>query len=298
MHRSRQRWASFLRIGTRLTALTAVVGQIAGMSCADDTPQPTATNAEIRAVAAGYDIRLEGADKSLDLQPESVLNWSNPTRQQVGGGMFLWTSQGRPEAIASLFTYQSRGRVLEKHAFQSLSESGLTARYQSDIVWQPREAGLKWMYPESEPSKSQPIRLTQMRALAREYTIQLTDKDGTVTELRLLPQPLSRFASPERGIVDGALFSYVVATDPEALMMVEAVESEGRMKWRCGFARAHYWKLSAVDKVGTEVWNVPQDLQLERNFAGNPEQLHKTYTSFYPQTQVLGLAPATPEAKP
>lgn len=54
-----------------------------------------------------------------------------------------------------------------------------------------------------------------MRALAREFKASVDLEEGG-TELRQLPQPLFRYESKS----DGAIFAFVLATDPEALLLI------------------------------------------------------------------------------
>ena len=37
-----------------------------------------------------------------------------------------------------------------------------------------------------------------------------------------MPQPLLRYAAPDSGVIDGAVFAFAEATDPEALLILEA----------------------------------------------------------------------------
>ncbi len=77
-------------------------------------------------------------------------------------------------------------------------------------------------------------------------------------ELRLLPRPLYRYdlkdsqaANPT--LQDGALFGFVMGTDPEVVLLLEAVSRDGRSVWQYAFARATSGGLEAkLD--GKVVW--------------------------------------------
>jgi hypothetical protein len=269
-----------------------------GSACADDAAAPRGVDASVRAAAAEYAFRGPADAVPLMLVPEPVLNWSNPERQQERGAMFVWTRGGRPEVIGSLFTYAYRDRFYEKHEFQSLSDDGVTAVYQQSTVWQTRAPGVKWFTPGDAPSPSRTLRLSQMRTFAREYTVKMTNPDGIESLLRPLAQPLYRYAALQRKVVDGAIFSYVVATDPEALLIVEAVETNGGLQWRAAFARMHYWELSAENSAGTAVWSAELDKRMETNNAGDAGNLDKTYISFHPARSVLVSDDPTPAGSP
>jgi hypothetical protein len=79
-----------------------------------------------------------------------------------------------------------------------------------------------------------------MRTLAREFAAELTDKRGgesVVRKLRLLDQPAYRYESLERDVIDGGLFAFVEGTDPEAWLLLEAVNDKAGRHWRFALAR-------------------------------------------------------------
>src|SRR6185436_19099156 len=52
-----------------------------------------------------YDV-LPNAESKERLSPQIVLRWQNPVRTQTGAGVVaIWTSHGRPEAMASIFRW-------------------------------------------------------------------------------------------------------------------------------------------------------------------------------------------------
>ena len=80
-------------------------------------------------------------------------------------------------------------------------------------------------------------------------------------KLRLLTQPIYRYASPPR-VEDGAIFVYsadVVVTDPDALLILEARQHDGQLRWEYAFARFHYIELTGYHR-DKEAWKVEDDL--------------------------------------
>ena len=78
----------------------------------------------------------------------------------------------------------------------------------------------------------------------------------TVTRRSFLAM-LNRYRDPEAGLLDGMLFAFVGATNPNVLLILEAwSEDAGNRAWRYAFAR-----LSNVEETalldGKQVWNVP-----------------------------------------
>jgi hypothetical protein len=221
--------------------------------------------------AEKYVIRREGDVIPLQLKPEPIFNWTNPERLGHKGTVYLWLAGDRPEVIGSLFTYELRGQVFEKHAFHSLSAKPLEAKLGEQLAWRPRVSGLNWQ-PLSGPTPASTSRQrqTQMRQLARTFECTLIDPKNGPTALRFLPKPLSEYSAPD----DGAIFAFVIATDPEALLVVE---STGR-GWQYAFARFHYWELRAM-RHDQEVWKAPADDQMH-NRLGNTDHLESIYNSF------------------
>jgi hypothetical protein len=249
-----------------------------------DTPPDQERFAVFAEMAARYAIRKEGSDEPLTMHPRSLLNWSNPTRNQERGGVFVWLDEGRPAVIGSIFAYPSQNRLHCKHALHSVSQTPLTAVYESSLAWSPRTPGVRWQELDGEAvAKSERQRLLQMRQIARRFSVTLRlPKEGKTT-LRLVPQPLFRYASEKHQVVDGAVFSFAIATDPEALLLVEltddADEPDGP-RWRYAFTRFHFYKLEATDRGGRAVWTAEEDLSQMRNPLGNPVTIEKTYNSF------------------
>ncbi len=64
------------------------------------------------------------------------------------------------------------------------------------------------------PAASAPQRLLQMRQLAKGFSATKKERDGNQTEMRLLPQPIYRYAASEENLLDGARNNYLAAYVP------------------------------------------------------------------------------------
>jgi hypothetical protein len=86
-----------------------------------------------------------------------------------------------------------------------------------------------------------------MRRLAEQLQADKTTRDGVKRELRLLPKPVYRYESSDPDILDGALFSFVEATDPEVFLLIEA-RSKGKdgYEWRYGLGRMNSIRLRVL----------------------------------------------------
>lgn len=165
---------------TVLILLLAIMGQVVGVtgqetpekvkSAKEGTPRDAAAlrSEELRRSAARYRIvTTSDPPKDLVLKPAPVLLWTNPLRSTFAGAVFVWVSDGRPEAVASVFRYTEEGKTVEDNEFQSLASTGLTAGRDSQTVWAPRTAGLQLSpIPNApQPAPTAAERLRQMHVL-------------------------------------------------------------------------------------------------------------------------------------
>lgn len=170
--------------------------------------------------------------------PASLLRWSNPSIGRVYGDTFVWTQAGRPRAIVSIYKWCHPYQDLTLE-FCSLSDRPIAARRESlTFDWRTEEAGISWrtFNGAEAPLKSRTQRQLQMKRLADRFQMKLedarNDDQAEPQSLRLLSRPLYRY--PESaGDVDGAIFGYVLATDPECIVVIEAQGDQ----WKYAVAR-------------------------------------------------------------
>jgi hypothetical protein len=212
-----------------------------------------------RREAATYTIRLEGSDRPLKLEPEPILKWSNPVIGSIYGDVFIWTDNGRPEAVASIYKFYSP-LTHRANEFHSLSLGKLIGEREGIAVWTPLGPGL-----ELKPIPSAPVpadaaatRLRQMRALAQEFTGRQITREGVERDMRLLAQPIYRYEKTKGDLIDGGLFVFVLGTDPEAFLLIEAKRTkDGSSEWRYGAARMNSIDLR-ISRGGREMWRAPE----------------------------------------
>jgi hypothetical protein len=174
----------------------------------------------------------------------------------------IWASKGRPEASASVYPWA--GHIA--HELVSLSrDARLVARDGDEVIWAPQAPGVAFreLAGVPAPAETPAARLRQMRDLADRFKVTMTGWKPSKTdreELRLLPKPLYRYEPGEategdRGWIDGGVFAFVQGTDPEAVLLLEAVRQGGRPRWQYAFARATAAGLEArLDRA--LVWEV------------------------------------------
>jgi hypothetical protein len=251
---------------TFLLLLTAM-GQAAapgGDSVQDSAPGRRQDLEAMKQAAAQYKIGSDSDQpKKLVLVPEPILHWTNPLRKTTDGAVFIWVADGRPEVVASLYRYNLDGKLLEDHEFQSLAMTGLTAIRDGQRVWAPSAGGIS-LAPipgAPKPAATPAERLRQMRALAHEFHA-FFDTSEDHSEMRLLPQPLYRYETNRAALLDGALFAFVLTTDPEVLLMIEARPVDGASAWHYALARMSMVNMRAQHK-DQSVWKVEWVYDLE-----------------------------------
>ena len=200
--------------------------------------------------AEAYDFSLD-AERRLKLQATPVLKYSNPVRPtDQHGAIYVWTLDGRPEVIGSIWSSEDPKDPLTRmvtHEFQSLSLSGVVSQHPQRTGskgqvpdWKTRAPGIKLeALPEAEaPARSAPARLSQMRRMAAEFSAQIPSSNiEAESKLRLLASPLVRYSSPSAKVIDGGLFAFVQATDPELVLLIELRETGEGPRWRYAAAR-------------------------------------------------------------
>jgi hypothetical protein len=245
-----------------LSVLLCAIG-VCGSVCAQQPSDENARADEFRVFAkkeaTTYTIQLEGSDRPLELQPEPILKWTNPVIGSIYGDVFIWTANGRPEAVASIYKFYSP-LTHRANEFHSLSLGKLTGRREGVAVWTPSKAGLelKPIPGAPAPADSAPARLRQMRALAQEFTGRQTSREGVERDMRLLAQPIYRYENTKGDLFDGGLFVFVVGTDPEAFLLIEARRpSSGAPQWQFGATRMNSIDLKLKHR-DRDAWNAPE----------------------------------------
>lgn len=232
---------------------------------ASSSPQAASRLEYMRRECAQYTVQIGGDPESATLQ-KPLLRWNDPVIRVLDGITVLWTYGGRPVAAADVWV---RPNGETHHVFQSLAEKSLTAERDGKRVWHPTKPGLRFepIPGGPQPSGTTVKRLAQMRALARRFSGHVigtaTEKGGRI-ELRLLSQPVYRYESSQAGVVDGAVFVLAKGTNPEAILLIEAVRESDESKWRVGIAPKTNREIE-VRFDGTVVLSLPELLELRNS---------------------------------
>jgi hypothetical protein len=252
---------------------------------ADKAPDAKAELAEFLDDAKNYTIRtVTKPEVELKFHVTPVLNFTNPERNQELGSVFVWLDDnGRPAVLGQFFKHDAQTARRKKHAMHSLAAVELEAKFRDKIAWAPEVPGVEWKsFPEAPAvAAAQGERRRQMKRLAEPFKVDLFESKDKVVELRRAPTPLFEYSAPKAGVTDGAIFSYLIATDPEAILVVEAFDEKGKTGFRYAFARFHFRRLTAklADKT---VWEAEYDGSMIYNTIGQPATMKKVYNSYVP----------------
>lgn len=250
------------RRAVRAGMMVLLVACINGLVRSDDTPANDNERADealklAKQQAATYRFRVAESGIELTLQPEAVLKWTSPVFGSAFGNCFIWTLKGRPEVIGSFVKWYHpyRRRTDE---FQSLSAGSIIGERSGTRAWTSARRGVELaLIPDAPaPGSTRTQRLREMRALAAQFTGRNRDQKNIERDLRLLTQPLYRYEGTEGDLVDGALFTLAMGTNPEVFLMIEARKAGGTTKWHYGLCRMTGIQL-AVSYRGKEIWTAP-----------------------------------------
>jgi hypothetical protein len=236
---------------------------VCGLAGAADQPDPKVeaeTVTQLAKAEAGlWEFRAD--DRGLERFEDPILRWSNPSVGRVYGDVYVWTKDGCPAAVGSLYKWFAPydDFTLE---FKTLGNGKVVGRREGEVRWEPAQEDVQFqpLADAPAPDDSSAGRLRQMRSIATEFTISLNDTrvervTGSRQELRSLPRPIFRYESRDPAVVDGAMFAFVHGTDPEALLLLEARTRGGGVRWEYALARLNTDALVGRYR-GEDVWSV------------------------------------------
>jgi hypothetical protein len=213
---------------------------------------------------------------------DPVLRWNNPISTAADGIVAVYShNNGRPAALGQFFFNFQKKWVNE---FTIIPENDVTIMRSGNEFWKPTDYVCKFTdLPRSPVPDAKPaLRLTQMRAIAADFSV--VDHFGpqpVKQNLRLLSQPVYRY-SEEGKILDGALFIFALGTDPECALLIEAYKVETSTRYRYALAPMSIYKLETRYKDDL-VWSV------ERRHTG------RNSTSYYANAYALEPGEMLPE---
>jgi hypothetical protein len=143
------------------------------------------------------------------------------------------------------------------YALFSLSDGLIEVRWPGEVGWSSAKPGIevRSLPGGPKPAAAEAGRLLQMKETSRRFTATMSGGPGGPEEMRLLPRPLYRYADPDSGIQDGAIFALsAYGTHPGCLILIELDGADvPHASWKYGPVRMTDGGLS-VRLDGNEVW--------------------------------------------
>jgi hypothetical protein len=210
---------------------------------------------------AAEDYRISPQDapgRLFQLQAKPAFRWTQPVRGGDDGAVFLWLDGGRVAAVGTIFAWpQADGLRVVQHEFHSFSPGPINAVWRGKNVWSPTRGVARTPVPDAPaPASGAAQRLRQIKAMAAEFSGNSIDSEDGRWELRLLSNPLYRYALESTDdVLDGALFTLTQGTDPEVLLLIEAVHVGDGYQWQYCCGRFSDYRLQ-VRYRDQEVWSV------------------------------------------
>jgi hypothetical protein len=208
----------------------------------------------MKTALARYTVQV-GEHKEPAKVADPCLRWTNPIGGGPDGVVAVYAHNGgRPAALAQFFLNGQKRWVNE---FTIIPESDVTILRSGHLFWKLSEYVCKFTdFPRAPLPAAKPVlRLAQMRAMAADFSvIDYFGAKETKQGLRLLPQPVYRYS--EGGtILDGAVFVFVLRTDPECCLLLEAYQDDKVSRYRYAVAPMSIFQLEVRYK-DAPVWDI------------------------------------------
>lgn len=195
-----------------------------------------------------------------ELVPELALIYADAARDTSDSTLWLWLQDGRPRAFTAIEYYPKKPEERRwSFEFASLSPGSVVMTYDDSQEWKLRaaETTSHSLSFSTAPSVGRSRRLQQMKQLARRFRAVAVAGDSGRTELRLLPNPVYRYAAAEHKSDDGAAFVFAYGTNPEVVLLIEFAEIGDTAEWRYTLAPATASTVT-VTLDGREIWDQPR----------------------------------------
>ena len=213
-----------------------------------------------------YSVIVDGnADKPATLESSTLLRYSNPLGDVADGVLSVYsTGPGeRPAVLANMYVHGAKLNGLAMQAFADIHPGKVELVRGERSVWSPgtRYSKFATLPDGPDPSDNPALRLSQIKNMAARFEIidgfREPNSEPSPHVLRMMSRPTYRYGKPDGEIIDGALFTYVVATDPEACLLIEIHRKGDVTSWEYMVLPMTIYSLEAkLD--GNTVWTKPE----------------------------------------
>jgi hypothetical protein len=209
---------------------------------------------------AAFRVTAKAGEIPERFEGKPILRYHDPARGYLDAAVWRLGPKGRPRAIITTELYPKLfGQPRISYEFLSLTDAPFQA-VSDDYRWAPRGSALT-MKPISDapvPAATDTGRLLQMKQIAKRFTAWEVVEEGRY-ELRLMPQPIDRYAPGDEDRSDGGVFVYSFGTNPEVALLIE---SNGK-EWSYGLARLTGATSVTARLDESTVWEVGRNVYAE-----------------------------------
>lgn len=217
----------------------------------------------------------------VELIAHPLFRFSDSARGYSDGTIWAWGKTGRPVAILTVSRITTSIKGFKWiYELTSLSGNRVISEGKEGWKWTPRNTELDLKpIPDSPSVAGSPAkRLRQLKQLARRFEADefYRPKSQSKQEwykLRLLPQPIHRYSTPDAKVRDGALFVFAYGTNPEIILeIVSTAKNQSSPTWhyRCVRTSAAELRIRLND---SEVWHQSKIV------SGDPQKQYFTTAS-------------------
>jgi len=203
-----------------------------------------------------FEMRRARGDEEVKLYPRPLLTYGDSARSNKDGTLWAFGDTGRPLAILELYQ-GNETNTRWTHAVTLTGNVTVTMKTPVAAVWKPAATQIEPVaFAGAEPPLDrEQRRLRQIKELSRKFTAhEFWDPENSRFEMRLLAQPVHRYSDAESGIHDGAVFILAHGTNPEVVVLIEALgKTLDTARWHYSLARLGSAELH-VELDGKEVW--------------------------------------------
>ena len=229
-----------------------------------------------------YSVILDGnLEHPVTLDSSTLLRYSNPLGDVADGVLSVYSAGPgeRPAVLANMYVHGAKHNGLAMQCFADIHPGKVELIRSERTVWSPgtRYSKFATLPDGPDPSDNPALRLSQIKNMAARFEIidgfREPNSEPSPHVLRMMSRPTHRYGKPDGEIIDGALFTFVVATDPEACLLIEIRRKGDVTSWEYMVLPMTIYSLEAkLD--GNTVWTKPEAIVF-----GDP--VSPFYTSSY-----------------
>lgn len=180
----------------------------------------------------------EAGRKTATLKTDPLIRYSDQERALTQSSLWVWHRDEVPVLFCKVerVTRPDSPRHTWQFCCSPALDQKLDVEWNREFRWRAKEVGVRWtpFADKSAPGNKLALRLSQLKALARQFSAEIENSRTRDREtMRLLAQPLYRYASAKQGILDGAAFGLTSnGTNPDTLLLIEAMSEATGSSWR------------------------------------------------------------------